>query len=297
MTGSKFQCALTTVAIFAFSFLIPPRCLAQGTPAHSSTTFDLQTATVADIDAAIDAGALSSEKLVRLYLNRIEVYDKKGPKINSIITLNPKALEEARSLDAERKTKGRRSPLHGLPIVVKDLVDVAGLPTTAGFKPFGAPVPERDAAIVSRLKAAGAIILAKVSAENWFGRDGFGATHPIGAALNAYNVEYSPGGSSNCPGASMASWFAAVSVGTDTGGSLQMPASYNSLVGMLATQGLVAQVLFHPGDVIHACFAAVALSLPRASPGLSCPRVIRRKTCRLELSSSGNRSVISACCR
>jgi amidase len=241
MTGSRFHCALATVAIFALNFLIPAHGLAQDTPAQTLTTFDLQTATVADINAAIDAGALSSEKLVRLYLNRIEAYDKKGPKINSVITLNPKALEEARSLDTERKAKGRRSPLHGIPIVVKDLVDVAGLPTTAAFTPFGAPIPERDAAIVTRLKAAGAIILAKVSAENWFGWDGFGATHPIGATLNPYNVEYSPGGSSNGPGASMASWFAAVGVGTDTGGSLQMPASYNSLVGMVATQGLVSR--------------------------------------------------------
>lgn len=241
MTARNLQCALTAVAIFSFGCLYVMRGFAQAAPAHARTTFDLQTATVADINAAIDAGALSSEKLVRLYLNRIDAYDKKGPKINSIITLNPKALEEARALDAERKAKGRRSPLHGIPIVVKDLVDVAGLPTTAAFKPFGAPVPERDAAIVTRLKAAGAIILAKVSAENWFGWDGFGTTHPIGATLNPYNVEYSPGGSSNGPGASMASWFAAVGVGTDTGGSLQIPASYNSLVGMVATQGLVSR--------------------------------------------------------
>jgi Asp-tRNA(Asn)/Glu-tRNA(Gln) amidotransferase A subunit family amidase len=240
MAARNLQCALTTVAIFAFGCLYTVRGFAQVAAAHA-TTFDLQTATVADINAAIDAGALSSEKLVRLYLSRIEAYDKKGPKINSVITLNPKALEEARSLDTERKAKGRRSPLHGIPIVVKDLVDVAGLPTTAAFTPFGAPIPERDAAIVTRLKAAGAIILAKVSAENWFGWDGFGATHPIGATLNPYNVEYSPGGSSNGPGASMASWFAAVGVGTDTGGSLQMPASYNSLVGMVATQGLVSR--------------------------------------------------------
>jgi Asp-tRNA(Asn)/Glu-tRNA(Gln) amidotransferase A subunit family amidase len=241
VTTRKFQRALTLLAILAVSFLIPLRGFAQGAPSHATTTFDLQTATVADINAAIDAGALSSEKLVRLYLNRIEAYDKKGPKINSVITLNPKALEEARALDAERKSKGRRSPLHGIPIVVKDLVDVAGLPTTAGFKPFGSPIPERDAAVVTRLKAAGAIILAKVSAENWFGTDGFGATHPIGATLNPYNVEYTPGGSSNGPGASMASWFATVGVGTDTGGSLQLPAAYNSLVGMLATQGLVSR--------------------------------------------------------
>jgi amidase len=218
-----------------------PRSVAAHPRALATSTFDLQTATVADINAAIDAGALTSEKLVGLYLKRIEAYDRQGPKINSVITLNPAALAEARALDIERKTKGRRSPLHGIPIVVKDLVDVAGLPTTAGFKPFGAPIPERDAAIVTRLKAAGAIIVAKVSAENWFGRDGFGATHPIGATLNPYNVEYTPGGSSNGPGASMASWFAAVGVGTDTGGSLQVPAAYNSLVGMLATQGLISR--------------------------------------------------------
>src|SRR6266478_9318799 len=94
MTTRKFQYALTLLAIFVFSFLIPLRGFAQGAATHASATFDLQTATVADINAAIDAGALSSEKLVRLYLNRIEAYDKKGPKINSVITLNPKAFEE-----------------------------------------------------------------------------------------------------------------------------------------------------------------------------------------------------------
>ena len=102
-----------------------------------AATFDLQTATLADIQAAMDSGALTSEKLVQLYLNRIEAYDKKGPKLKAIITLNPKALEEARTLDAERKTKGPRSQLHGVPVVFKDLIDVAGLPTTAGFYPSG----------------------------------------------------------------------------------------------------------------------------------------------------------------
>src|SRR5262245_14982523 len=104
-------------------------------------SFDLATSTLADINAAMDAGALTSEKLVGLYLKRIEAYDKKGPKINSVITLNPKALDEARALDKERKAKGPRSPFHGVPVMIKDLIDVAGLPTSAGYKPFGAPVP------------------------------------------------------------------------------------------------------------------------------------------------------------
>ncbi|MGC4071500.1 MAG: amidase family protein [Nibricoccus sp.] len=205
-----------------------------------AATFDLGTANIADINAAFDAGALSSEKLVGLYLKRIEAYDKQGPKINSVITLNTKALEEARALDAERKTKGPRSPLHGIPVVLKDLIDATGMPTTAGFKPFNAPVPPRDAFITEKLKAAGAIILAKVSTLNWFGK-GFDDTHPIGITLNPYNTAHFPGGSSNGTGASIASYFATVGIGTDTGGSVQIPSAYCSLAGMVATQGLVSR--------------------------------------------------------
>jgi amidase len=209
-------------------------------PTCGAVTFDLSTATIADINAAIDAGALSSEKLVTMYLNRIEAYDKKGPRVNSVISLNTQALAQARALDAERKLKGRRSPLHGIPIVVKDLIDVAGLPTTAGFKPFGAPIPPRNATIVSQLDAAGAIILAKVATVNWFG-NGFDATHPIGASLNPYELAHSPGGSSNGVGVAMAAWFAAAGIGTDTGGSVVGPSAYCSLAGMTATQGLVSR--------------------------------------------------------
>lgn len=210
-------------------------------PGAQAAEFDLSTATLADIHAATEAGALSSEKLVGLYLKRIEAYDKQGPKINSVLYLNPKALAEARALDAERKSKGRRSPLHGIPVVIKDLIDVAGFPTTSGFKPFGAPIPPRDAAVTARLKQAGAIVLAKVNTVNWFGNGGFDELHPIGATLNPYNVAHSPGGSSNGTGASIAAWFATIGIGTDTGGSVQIPSSYNSLVGMVATQGMVSR--------------------------------------------------------
>jgi amidase len=220
-------------------------------PKAGARTFDLQSATIADINAAIDAGALSSEKLVQMYLKRIEAYDKQGPKINSVITMNSRALDEARALDVERKATGRRSPLHGIPVVIKDLVDLQGFPTTAGFKPFGSPIPEKDAAIVARLKASGAVILAKVATVNWFGADGFGPTHPIGATLNPYNFKYSPGGSSNGTGASMASWFATVGVGTDTGGSVQNPSANNAVTGMVATQGLVSRTGIVPRGPTH----------------------------------------------
>lgn len=205
-----------------------------------AATFDLSTATIADINAAMDAGALSSEKLLGLYLKRIEAFDKQGPKVNAVIAINPKALDEARELDAERKAKGPRTALHGIPVVVKDLIDVVGMPTTAGFKPFGAPMPLRDAEVVARLRRAGAIILAKVSTVNWFGNN-FDDTHPIGATLNPYNLAYSPGGSSNGTGAALAANFATVGIGTDTGGSVQNPSAYCSLAGMVATQGIVSR--------------------------------------------------------
>jgi Asp-tRNA(Asn)/Glu-tRNA(Gln) amidotransferase A subunit family amidase len=214
-------------------------------------TFDLQTATVAEINAAMDAGALSSEKLVQLYLARIAAYDKQGPKINAVITMNPNALAEAKALDLERKTKGRRSPIHGIPIVIKDLIDLEGFPTSAGFKPFGNPIAEKDAPIVARVKAAGGIILAKVATVNWFGRDGFGPTHPIGATLNPYNVEHSPGGSSNGTGAAMATWYAAIGIGTDTGGSVQSPSANNSVIGMVPTHGLTSRTGIVPRGPTH----------------------------------------------
>jgi amidase len=225
--------------MFRARLLVAPLLLFFAAAANAAS-FDLSTATIADINAAMDAGALSSEKLVGLYLKRIDAYDKQGPKVNSVVTLNKNAVAEARALDAERKTKGRRTPLHGIPIVLKDLIDVAGMPTTAGFKPFGAPVPPRDAAIVTRLKAAGAIVLAKVATVNWFG-NGFDDTHVIGPSLNPYHLAYQPGGSSNGTGVAMAAWFATVGVGTDTGGSVRGPSAFNSLAGMVATQGLVSR--------------------------------------------------------
>ncbi|MBL9199817.1 MAG: hypothetical protein JNL39_04880 [Opitutaceae bacterium] len=206
----------------------------------AARTFELTTANLADINAAMDAGALTSEKLLQLYLARIEAYDKAGPKVNCVITLNPKALDEARTLDAERKAKGPRSPLHGVPVVLKDLIDAAGLPTTAGFKPFGAPIPPRDATIVARMKAAGAIVLAKVSTTNWFGA-GFDDTHPIGESPNPYNLALSPGGSSNGSGVALAATFATLAVGTDTSVSVQSPSSNCSVVGMVGSYGMVSR--------------------------------------------------------
>ena len=101
-------------------------------PLITAAEFDLTDATIVEINSAIDAGELSSEKIVELYLARIEAYDQQGPKLNAVLTLNPNALERARELDRERENSGRRSPMHGIPVVIKDNMDTADMPTTAG---------------------------------------------------------------------------------------------------------------------------------------------------------------------
>ncbi len=202
--------------------------------------FDLSTATIEDIQQAMDKGVLSSEKLVQLYLARIDAYDQRGPKINSVITLNPNALAAARALDAERKSKGARGPLHGIPVVLKDLYDTKDMPTTGGFLPMKNSHPIYDATVVARLRDAGAVILAKVNMSDWFGvpKPGDQST-VLGRTLNPYNLDLTPGGSSGGTGAALAAWFAQVGLGSETGVSIRNPASNNSLVGLAPSRGLI----------------------------------------------------------
>lgn len=202
--------------------------------------FNLETATIEDINKAFDAGALTSEKLVQMYLKRIDAYDKKGPQINAIITLQPKALELARALDAERKAKGPRSKLHGVPVVLKDLYDTKDMPTSAGFLPLKNSQPIHDATVVARLRDAGAIILAKVNMSDWFGTPKRGDQSTVlGRTLNPYNPELTPGGSSGGTGASLAAGFAQIGLGSETGVSIRNPTANNSVVGLAPTRGLI----------------------------------------------------------
>jgi amidase len=214
--------------------------LACGTASARTVEFDLATATIADINAAFDAGVLTSEKLISMYLARIEAYDKQGPNINCVISLNPNALEEARALDRERATKGPRSPLHGIPVMFKDNIDTVDMPTTGGsFVLAGAMTPD-DAILVKRLRDAGAIIFAKVNLDD-FATMGSGYSSILGQTRNPLNPEYSPAGSSGGSGACIAAWFAPLSLGTDTGGSLRSPASVGGLVGLKGTRGLISR--------------------------------------------------------
>jgi len=211
------------------------------TPTARAAEFDLSTATIADIQAAMDAGALTSEKLVQLYLARIAAYDKKGPALNSVITLNPNALAEARALDAERKSKGPRSPLHGIVVLPKDVFDTKDMPTSGGFKLMANSQPTRDAFVIDRLRKDGAIILAKLNQSDWYGVAPSGGSTLAGQVISPYNPKKSGGGSSSGTGSAMSAWFGTVGLGSDTSASIINPASLGNLVGIAATQGLVSR--------------------------------------------------------
>lgn len=210
-------------------------------PREALAEVDLSTATIADLQRAMDAGTLTSERLVRMYLARIEAYDKKGPALNTVLTLNPRAVEIARELDAERREKGPRSPLHGIAILAKDVFDTVEMPTSGGFKPMAASQPVRDSFVIARLRRAGAIILAKVNQSDWYGVAPTGGSTLGGQVLSPYNPRKFAGGSSSGTGSGIAAWFGTVGLGSDTGGSIVIPATLNNNVGISSTHGLVSR--------------------------------------------------------
>lgn len=205
----------------------------------AAQTLDLDSATVADLNAAFDKGTLTSEKLVQLSLARIEAYDRKGPALRAVITFNPKALETARALDAERQAKGKRSPLHGIPVVLKDNYDTFDLPTTGGSILLEGSIPPDDAFVVKKLRDAGAIILAKVNMSEFAA--GGARSSIIGQSLNPHDLGRSPSGSSGGTGVAIAAGYATIGLGTDTGGSIRGPASSNGIAALKPTLGLLSR--------------------------------------------------------
>jgi amidase len=205
-----------------------------------SRAFDLLTASVADIQAAVAAGKLTYEQLVRLYLNRIDAYDKQGPHLNAIIEINRNAIEIARALDEERRTKGLRSPLHGIPIAVKDNIDVRDVPSAGGSLVFAGTFPAHDATVVQRLRQAGAIIFLKTNMDE-LALGSRGLSSLGGQILNPYDLKRNPGGSSGGTAVAVNVGFATLGVGTETGFSIRSPASNNALVGVAPTRGLVSR--------------------------------------------------------
>ena len=195
---------------------------------------------IAAIHAAMQRGQLTSRQLVQDCLQRIEAYDQQGPRLNVVIQLNPRALELADELDGKLSRSGLVGPLHGIPILLKDNIDTADLPTTAGSVCLAKHQPQQDAFLVKRLKAAGAIVLAKVNLHE-FAVWGETVSSLKGQTLNPYDLTRTPGGSSGGTGAGVAAGFGVAGIGTDTVNSVRSPASANSLVGIRPTTGLVSR--------------------------------------------------------
>jgi len=203
--------------------------------------FVLQEATVDSIHAAFKAGTLSCTGLVRDYLARIDAYDKQGPTLRAVLTVNPQALETAASLDRlYKEKKGKVGPLHCIPVVLKDNFNTADMPTSGGNLSMKTSQPAADAFTVDRMRKAGALILAKTNLQE-FARGGVSVSSLGGQVLNPYDLGRNPGGSSGGTGASIASNFAVLGTGSDTGQSIRSPASANSLVGVRPTRGLVSR--------------------------------------------------------
>lgn len=199
----------------------------------------LSEATVADVQAAFEQGTLTAEALVAMYLARIEAYDQRGPALNTVLWLNDRALERARALDAERRTSGPRSMLHGVPVVLKDNVDTSDMPTTAGSVLLAGSIPPDDAFLVRKLRDAGAIVLAKVNMSEF--ASGATMSSVGGWIRNPHSLEHSPSGSSGGTGAAVAASFAQMGIGTDTGGSVRGPSTANGIAGLKPTLGLVSR--------------------------------------------------------
>jgi len=214
--------------------------------APASKPDELEETTIADLQEGMRGGKWSAREIAEKYIERIERFDRKGPALNSVIELNPDAPSIAAALDRERKAGRVRSPLHGVPVLIKDNIDTADrMQTTAGSLALvGAPAP-RDAFIVTRLREAGAVILGKTNLSEWAN---FRSTHSSsgwsgrgGQTRNPYAIDRNPCGSSSGSGVAVAANFAAVAVGTETDGSIVCPSSASSLVGIKPTLGLVSR--------------------------------------------------------
>ena len=204
--------------------------------------FPVYEASITGIHAAMRAGEVTARELVERSLERISAYDKRGPAINSIITLNPNALARADELDHEFARSGLGGPLHGIPVIIKDNYDTHDLPTSAGSLALKHSLPPDDAYQVRKLREAGAIVVAKSNMYEF----AFSPYETVGSALpghtrNPYALNRVPAGSSGGTGASVAASFAVAGLGTDTGNSIRGPSSHAALVGIRPTMGLTSR--------------------------------------------------------
>ena len=206
---------------------------------NSSDAFDIMEKSITELSLALEAGIVTSQQLVTRYLDRIEAFDRQGPALNTIVTLNPRAEQRAAALDAERASGTVRGPLHGIPVLLKDNYDTRDMPTTAGVVGLATSTPPDDAFQVEKLREAGAVILGKTNMHE-LARGITTVGSLTGQTRNPYDPTRNPGGSSGGTGAAIAASFAAVGMGSDTCGSIRIPSAHNALVGLRGTRGLAS---------------------------------------------------------
>jgi amidase len=226
--------------------IFPSESSALPISASDKGAFELEEITVAELQEGMKAGKWTARSIAEKYLSRIEKLDKQGPTVNSIIELNPDALGIAEALDKERKAKGARGPLHGIPVLIKDNIDTADrMMTTAGSLALSGSIALKDSFVAQRLRAAGAVILGKTNLSEWANirssHSSSGWSGRGGQTRNPYVLDRNPCGSSSGSGAAIAANFAVVAVGTETDGSVVCPSSANSLVGIKPTLGLISR--------------------------------------------------------
>lgn len=206
-------------------------------PPAALPAFDVFEKSIQELQVAQEQGLTNARDLVTQYLARIQAYDQRGPAINAIVTLNPRALEQADALDEERRRRGPRGPLHGIPILVKDNFETHDMPTSGGTLVLAGFRPEEDAHQVAKLRDAGAIILGKTTLHELSA--GITTISSLsGQTRNPYDLARVPGGSSGGTAAAVAASFSAAGMGSDTCGSIRIPAAHQNLVGLRVTQGL-----------------------------------------------------------
>src|SRR6266702_556174 len=219
---------------------------AAGPDSPAPPAFELDELTIAELQSGMSSGKYTAHSLARKYLDRIDDIDKRGPAINSIIELNPDALPIANDLDKERKAKGARGPLHGIPVLIKDNVGTHDrMTTTAGSLALGGSIPLQDSTVARKLRDAGAIILGKTNLSEWAN---FRSSHSSSGwsgrgkqTKNPYVLDRNPCGSSSGTAAAIAANLSAIGVGTETDGSVVCPSNANSLVGIKPTLGLISR--------------------------------------------------------
>jgi amidase len=206
-----------------------------------SQAFDVREATISQVQDAYRAGTVTVREIVQTYLDRIESIDRNGAELNSVVAISPRALEDADALDRAFAESGELSgPLHGVPVLVKDQVEVGGMPTSYGSEIAAEFVPERDSTAVAELRRAGAVILGTTTMPD-FATSWFSTSSRSGLTKNPYDLARDPGGSSSGSAAAIAANLALVGIGGDTGGSIRLPASFCNLVGMRVTPGLISR--------------------------------------------------------